>query len=1774
MLQYSTHLKYPDQLDGDFTIIYNANVGHRMFFEEWMRNNGSYQYQSAPHHPGYKFNAPEWIFGYKGIALQTLNFETNLFKPNYNLTNAEQYANGYYPDEALTIKDEVPLLIPGYSYTNKLSDRDYDNRNSGCLSTLPDIIQILRTDGSIIELENNELNKTEGLYFEKGVNKYGFAIVEKTFTGNGNVSRTMWYKPGDGLTYKFVEEFIKFGNCNNPDPNNSNSPPITTSLLSPTVMYLKEIISPANIMTFTYSYLSANGASYGRKAFQSLSVNANTSDFYHNEISMQYGYGTDNKMHSVGITNNNNGDSFKLELDAYTNVVEDLFSKEFYSNKTRRLRVNKIIDALDREDIITYTSDTNEDMIRNYYYEDSEHKIKYTFYLPEQINYFIKKKTQFEYYPAFFKGQDVIIHVDQHPQYSDSNMTYAKRDCFTNFMLKKRELFDNNNQVKTEQYSYTSDGTWTKDNFKSQEVNNIYTTLNVISYNELGPNDEFELFKNFTKMNSNSISGDVYDHGSRIALKLERKKDLSNTGKKIEKLFEYDNNYNTEHQSCSGRYYYIMETFYPQKITEKQYTNSTNISKETLFDYTYENLDYKWEGNTVRTKKIRKQQITTDPKTLKKLQTYLNIFPTADLGNYNENNDLTYFYSLQLPEENKVYSNSLIKTHTKNIYNLPGDVGAGEYAGRLNKTINHYGTNRETFNGFSYTPAQAMDGFVSLKENDKGVKKYYYYPTVQNGILKASVTNKKIVKTDGSIHDNLGFVHTGYQVKPFRTKINFTSPSNTTTELKKYTSYNRQNKLEFSIDYNDYYSDYFYDGIARIKNINLPGSFTSIITPFSDNYVPGNTNYEYDEIHNTTYGGDDDIYQVREMHFVSDDGNSTNDEKINYYSYFENTINPQLYNNLALFVEVNPWYFTDNEPKTFYVQGIDSDYGGEVSINGFGTTINITLPDSVVRQYINIAIDITSILNAYKNASKQLYGIKFYTISDPVNGGFQPIGTATERSFYFRGTPKCVFNYWNTANPNNYYVTVSGSEHSKSSYIYNYDDDSLFVFATSNFIKDENDNSSIKQKDEFDALGQLIKNSVKNSSNNFVAKKIMKYNYLGLPVETKTGTGVKTTNEYNFLGDITKTRLESLNPSTVEYNWTEGNITNGSYTVHYFENKVFKDADNKTRTEYFDKAGNKVAEKLGNNTPTIFQYNDIYQLVKVVSPEGKETTYEYDELGYLKSKTTPDENKYQYKYDKWGNLRFTFHKASGDPWNIYFNAYDVINRLITTGIVSMKQHPNWNFWVNDFGLETAIQKVWEDLNPDTDNNFFDETDENLLVVRKVYDNYTNEGIFSAVPPESAIDYNNYKGRLAETAFRDKPGEPWNFKIYEYNYSGNVKKYHVKYADIWSNLVNTYDHLGNLIEQDIHDKHFIWYYYDTQGRLITVKSYKTDATSRPYVHFSRDAFNGMIVPHNFRNLLTYNGLLANTSAKTEAQYSYNAADQITKLGTNDLNLLDIGKVDYTYNSAGRLKSIASYYSATPQGEGERRFYEDLNYYDNGNISLQTISHNNYNNWGDLTFNYTYDEQNRLTASDCSNTDYNTDYSYDMDGNFLFNSGLKYTYEENTNKLSSVIKNPDTDWQWMWRSYSYDSKGNAVSRAIQQSEMGLTAIQYFNNFNYQNLLTEASEFKGSGKYYYKYDEQGNRISKKFVDGNGNTQLHYFYFRDQIGKELGLFDTTNTAKKINLYGNGLIGYVDKENNDKRYYYIKDHLGSIRQVIHKTSDYGSNNITGARDFTLMVVF
>lgn len=172
---YSMPVQLPGNLGGDLTLVYNGNVEHRFFIGpnlDWVN------------YSGYPINSSEWIIGYKGIALQTFNFEGKFYSQNI--------------DEITNLTGEqIPLHIPGYSYTNQIWDNETSLPPDTPLKY--DVIEILKSDGSKISLVNKNHTVRTGTYFESNFESNGYAVVQEYDLVNK--LRKMWYKKGDGLTY-------------------------------------------------------------------------------------------------------------------------------------------------------------------------------------------------------------------------------------------------------------------------------------------------------------------------------------------------------------------------------------------------------------------------------------------------------------------------------------------------------------------------------------------------------------------------------------------------------------------------------------------------------------------------------------------------------------------------------------------------------------------------------------------------------------------------------------------------------------------------------------------------------------------------------------------------------------------------------------------------------------------------------------------------------------------------------------------------------------------------------------------------------------------------------------------------------------------------------------------------------------------------------------------------------------------------------------------------------------------------------------------------------------------------------------------------------------------------------------------------------------------------------------------------------------------------------------------------------------------------------------
>jgi RHS repeat-associated protein len=230
------------------------------------------------------------------------------------------------------------------------------------------------------------------------------------------------------------------------------------------------------------------------------------------------------------------------------------------------------------------------------------------------------------------------------------------------------------------------------------------------------------------------------------------------------------------------------------------------------------------------------------------------------------------------------------------------------------------------------------------------------------------------------------------------------------------------------------------------------------------------------------------------------------------------------------------------------------------------------------------------------------------------------------------------------------------------------------------------------------------------------------------------------------------------------------------------------------------------------------------------------------------------------------------------------------------------------------------------------------------------------------------------------------------------------------------------------------------------------------------------------------------------------------------------------------------------------------------------------------WPNINSIFGYDSYNRLKSHVQyypNNASKKMNYTYDKDGNILTYQKLSsngtdltfftMTYNPTSGRLQN-LKKGTTNY-----SYSFDVNGNIINDYHRQLEIS--------KYNSLNLIKEMRKDNGDGDMIkYDYDESGNRIAKYYQS------TKEYYLRDHLGKELAVYDLGHpikASKFFNLYGaNGLAGRIETNytseqiysrggwitqwfRDDERFYYIKDHLGSIRITVDQ-----NNEITNGQDY------
>ena len=538
-----------------------------------------------------------------------------------------------------------------------------------------------------------------------------------------------------------------------------------------------------------------------------------------------------------------------------------------------------------------------------------------------------------------------------------------------------------------------------------------------------------------------------------------------------------------------------------------------------------------------------------------------------------------------------------------------------------------------------------------------------------------------------------------------------------------------------------------------------------------------------------------------------------------------------------------------------------------------------------------------------------------------------------------------------------------------------------------------------------------------------------------------------------------------------------------------FETRTFDENGKLTETQT-DKFGNKVGTRVdvgGEDLITIYQYDIMGNLTKIIPPNAVTTANNFDEnssyctnmyyntLSQITSKQTPDADTVKYKYDNNGNLRFVQDQLHDNGGNdLIFYKYDAFNRVTLIGEATADATiPAWN------ELDGNITYDGID-NGDPQKNFENEEEHitDYVKIKYAYDCEPPYGD-SNTPWANAIDpgeLNNITGRMAAVAYRYRNTQDWGYTYYSYDTRGNIEwlKQALPVDDIGVKTVAYEYDLQQSITKTIYqdggdDAFYIWRDYDKAGRLKAIYASITDSkpstTVGSYTYWPTGQVKRNVLGNNIQGV----------------DYVYNVRDWLTQINHQNLG---VPGDDPGGDSNDRFGEIIGYHNQSHiAGDNDFNFHAQYN----GNISWLITSTATANPY--LTgFTYNYDGTNRLLEADygywgssqwnqkTSNGYDSRNIVYDDNGNLstLKRYGeygsltdLDYEYYPDSNKLRNTTGSPTYD------NYTYDANGNLKS----ENSKNITNI----NYDYRNLPYTISLQNGNW-LKYGYDAQGNRVIKK--------------------------------------------------------------------------------------------
>jgi len=506
----------------------------------------------------------------------------------------------------------------------------------------------------------------------------------------------------------------------------------------------------------------------------------------------------------------------------------------------------------------------------------------------------------------------------------------------------------------------------------------------------------------------------------------------------------------------------------------------------------------------------------------------------------------------------------------------------------------------------------------------------------------------------------------------------------------------------------------------------------------------------------------------------------------------------------------------------------------------------------------------------------------------------------------------------------------------------------------------------------------------------------------------------------------------------------------------------------------YDKVGNPLQVRDGNNNLTTTTYNNLNLPATVTDALGNSSSTSYYRTGKVKSSTNRRGAITTTDYDKlWRVIKVT------DPLNQTIStSYDNVGnpRLATDkrGITSETIYDDLHRPVEKRRNNQRLASLEYDAN----NNLIAETDANNNRTIHAYDQL-NRKISSTWPAVTGTGTTSSSQSL-------------------YGYDEN------------NNLASETDEEGIITSHG----------YDRENR----RTYTERAGEGTWHHFDKMGDLAAIVrPLGNTRSFEHDGLRRLTKATDDSwglslstRYEYdkggNLLKQIDPLGST------------TENSFDKLnrKISTTWPAATTAGTGTSATSQSLYGYDSeGNLTAETdpkgqqISHNydllnrkTESRYPDTVISYSYDQNNNLLTANTSGSSISNSYdNFDrLQSSTQQGITVSYSYDLNGNRTSVATPGQSTG-------YSYDAR-NRVATATANSTT--TSFDYYKDgkrktISYPNTTTETWDYYPSNRvktiltakggttisqFDYSYDANGNRTSQIESGANRNKQTNYSF------------------------------------------------------------------------------